>query len=356
MPRYADNTLLSAANEQATAPVYIVELKFGDVLPANRLNFISINDDSWPSPHNYTGGLMGLNFAGSPTLTLKSTDAIRSWFLSANRAGVEARIKRAYRISRRNLLDHSENFEVTADWKLNNASRAGGHAITPVKGRLSTLLTATGGIGIHGVYVDVPHGTLADNTEYTFSVVAKAAAGDWLCTSISDKAGSGAQIRYYDLANGVLGATTSGASISALPDGYYRCTTTYNIGGASPGTDIRLWLIAANGDGGFVHTPSSPQESIEIMAAQFEQGDVTGYQPVFGEWAEGDLANISAFDTIFHGEIGSVKLDNNRVTVQLKPLGSDMVPTHYMRPGVFNHLPRKGYRIELGTGVTYVLE
>jgi hypothetical protein len=97
----------------------------------------------------------------------------------------------------------------------------------------------------------------------TFSVYAKADAVNWMWIRI-DTSGT-QQGQYFDLANGVLGATGTNvdAKIEAVgATGWYRCSVTYNA------TSVRARIYPALADNG----AGQLSGSIFIQDAQLEQG------------------------------------------------------------------------------------
>lgn len=77
----------------------------------------------------------------------------------------------------------------------------------------------------------------------TFSVYAKADTSDWLLLDID---GSPDAFQYFDLANGVLGATGTNidASITNVGGSWYRCSVT----GADTYTEVRIYPAEGNND------------------------------------------------------------------------------------------------------------
>lgn len=94
------------------------------------------------------------------------------------------------------------------------------------------LLVAVGGSG----------GVLS-GYQLTGSVYAKAGSRSWLAIGGS----GGAEAGWFDLGNGVLGTQSGGTgTITALANGWYRCSFTYTSTGGSPNTMV---LYSTTGDG-----------------------------------------------------------------------------------------------------------
>ena len=103
---------------------------------------------------------------------------------------------------------------------------------------------------------------------YTYSVYAKAESVDWLFMWTYD--GSGSRSRYFDLANGVAGATVDGTidvDIESVGNGWYRCSITYDDSIIA----IRLYPAVDNGS----ITGGISPAGIYIQDAQLEVGLVS---------------------------------------------------------------------------------
>ena len=100
---------------------------------------------------------------------------------------------------------------------------------------------------------------------YTYSVYAKAESVDWLFMWTYD--GNGSRSRYFDLANGVVGATIDGTidvDIESVGNGWYRCSITYDD------SIIAVRLYPAVADGSI--TGGVSPAGIYIQDAQLNQG------------------------------------------------------------------------------------
>lgn len=94
------------------------------------------------------------------------------------------------------------------------------------------LVVAVGGVG----------GVLS-GYQLTSSIYAKAGSRHWLAIGGS----GGAEAGWFDLQNGVLGTQSGGTgTITALANGWYRCSFTYTSTGASSSTMV---LYSTTGDG-----------------------------------------------------------------------------------------------------------
>lgn len=140
----------------------------------------------------------------------------------------------------------------------------------------------------------------------TFSVYAKADAVNWMWIRI-DTSGT-QQGQYFDLANGVLGATGTNidAKIEAVGStGWYRCSVTYNA------TSVRARIYPALADDG----AGQLSGSIYIQDAQLEQGLVateyieTTTAPIY----KGVTDNIPRID--YTSGCGSLLLEPSRTNL-----------------------------------------
>jgi hypothetical protein len=154
---------------------------------------------------------------------------------------------------RTNVLLQSNSFDTT--WTNTNSTETSGQSGYDGTNN-AWLLTATTG----GGYIAQ---SIVDSGIITISVYAKAGTLNWL--RITEFNGANA---WFDLANGVVGATFSGTnaisrSIESVGGGWYRCSMTTVAGGNS----FRLYPATANNS-------EASAGNIVIQAAQREQGDI----------------------------------------------------------------------------------
>lgn len=99
--------------------------------------------------------------------------------------------------------------------------------------------------------------TLTDSTDYTGSVYAKAGEWSWCFIVMRSKDSATETAAYFDLSNGVVGTAGSGitATITAMGNGWYRCSAKKNAGTGATAPRFRLGgttadnTIAPTGDG-----------------------------------------------------------------------------------------------------------
>lgn len=164
--------------------------------------------------------------------------------------------------SRTNLVTYSEQFDNVAWIKLNASVTA--NAATSPDGTVSAdLLIPDTSSNQHGVYQSL--GATA-GTPYTQSVFAKAAGYNWLFMTEGNNVTASAS---FNLATGVVGTVAGtgspSATITALGNGWYRCTLTYTPIATSQNIQVR----AANADAGPTFAGNGTS-GIYIWGAQLE--------------------------------------------------------------------------------------
>lgn len=143
--------------------------------------------------------------------------------------------------------------------------------------------------GQHGVFRTV---TTVSGTAYTSSVYAKAGGYNWLYMTEANNVTAQAS---FNISTGVLG-TVSGtgspsATITAVGNGWYRCTLTFT----PISTSSNIQLRANSADGGFAFTGNGTS-GIYLYGAQLEAGSfATSYIPTTTATAtrSADVAQVS---------------------------------------------------------------
>jgi hypothetical protein len=145
---------------------------------------------------------------------------------------------------------------------------------------------------------------------YTFSVYAKAGTDNWLF--LRTEGAAGIHTAYFDLVNGAVGDTSlSTASITAVGNGYYRCSISFT----DSLTIVRIYVADANND------TSGTSGNILIQAAQLEVGDIaTDYIPTTTTAVSvGPVSNLPRLDYPINadGSVGcpSLLLEPQRTNV-----------------------------------------
>jgi hypothetical protein len=188
-----------------------------------------------------------------------------------------------------NLCLRSEDFTTT--WQNDNTSETGDNTTAPTGSTTADKITASSGTVAHIIYQDVSG--LSSGTNYTFSVYLKEGTHRYVALSPNDTADSGKGV-LIDLQTGTILSTAItvgsdytyvGSSITAVGDGWHRCSITVSWG-AGGGTSCRLQIeLRADGSGTSWGTAwnAAGTETIYAWGAQLETGSVaTSYIPTLG--------------------------------------------------------------------------
>jgi len=143
-----------------------------------------------------------------------------------------------------NLLTYSQDF-TNAVWAKSNATITATANIAPDGTQTAQLLVENTATSSHGFYFT----TLGQTTgqTYTQSVYAKAKERTWIVMQPS--AFNPTSLAYFNLGTGVVGSTSNCSStITAVGNGWYRCTVTYTA--LSTGGIPSSAVFLATGDGG----------------------------------------------------------------------------------------------------------
>lgn len=182
-----------------------------------------------------TGALVGESFTLRPTSIkdLPGNHAIQA--TAASRPTLSARY---------NLLTKTEQFD-DAGWAKLNATVTANTDTDPLGGSTADRMTDTAINDTHQISL-IP--TLSDSVEYKLSVYAKAGTISFMRLAPTTKAGV-TNSTYFNLATGAVGSVGSGhtAAISAVGNGWYRCSITYNAGSGATSTTVRIAMTNANG-------------------------------------------------------------------------------------------------------------
>ena len=185
------------------------------------------------------------------TYSIKPTDGSgdftfsRGSNLAATRVGPTGLIEKG----RENLFKQSNTFDTTWLTSITLTSNQSGYDGS----NDAWLLTKTAS-GFQSLYQ-----VLTETGVMTMSVYAKAGSTNWMRLT------QGGATAYFDLQNGVIGATSNGIdqTITSVGNGWFRCTLTANktTSGQTP-----IYPVTAEGDA------SGSTDSIYIQDAQFELG------------------------------------------------------------------------------------
>jgi hypothetical protein len=175
---------------------------------------------------------------------------------------------------RTNNILRSEVFNVT--WGQSNSTVNADATSGPPKfapGTADRLIDDNGGGS--AVVILTQNFTVSTSTQYTISVWAKADGLDWLSLEVTNIAAQTIEA-YFDLTNGVIGATTGAdndsEAIEAHPYGWYRCSVTFTTDVADAAGTVILGVAEADNDKIVDRDNTS---SIFLFGAQLENGSTT---------------------------------------------------------------------------------
>ena len=214
--------------------------------------------------------------------------------LAATRVNADGLIEKG----RENLLLQSNQFDTT--WATNNASVTSGQS--GYDGSSDAWKLQSSSAGINYLYQ-----IISNNAVQTFSIYAKAGNTDWMRINIL-QSGTNAN-NYYDIANGVKGASPSAPiiedKIEGVGNGWYRISIVVNISI----TQIRIQTAVADGN-----ETSASGDNIFIQSAQLEKGLIaTDYIETGSSTAQaGILEDMPRINYDANGENGALLLESSR--------------------------------------------
>ena len=162
-----------------------------------------------------------------------------------------------------NLMSYSEDF---TQWS-NTAVTTGGQFNSLTGLSNATLIETTGNVNRIQRAASAANPA---NTQYTYSVMAKAGTVDWLLVFDTGYSNSGA---WFDLGSGALGTVqinALSAEIKDLGDGWYQCSVTTQAT-TTRSTDFVIEVVNQNNDSGAVNG-----ENLYIWGAHLYRSDLGG--------------------------------------------------------------------------------
>ncbi len=163
-----------------------------------------------------------------------------------------------------NLITYSQDFS-NSSWTKSNSTVTSGFTSPDGTTNAFKLIESTSSTTEHRVYVTM---TTAVST---YSVRAKKAERNWIYIVAG---GKGA---YFNLENGIIGASNTTANIKALSNGWYECSILTAVLNGSTAN-----IMVAKGDGLEVYTGDGTS-GVYIYGAQLEVGNVaSSYIPTQG--------------------------------------------------------------------------
>ena len=171
---------------------------------------------------------------------------------------------------RTNLILQSEDLSTT--WTNTRSTDSQAAGISPDGTNNANSINEDSSLDTHFVDQVV---TLANSTQYTYSVYAKASNRTWVFLQCYGIPGSFSV--YFDLATGAIGTAVSNddAGIEAVGNGWYRCWVTFTTGTV---TTPHAIIVPSDGNDGISYQGLT-QESILAWGVQLEAGALTDYIP-----------------------------------------------------------------------------
>jgi hypothetical protein len=208
---------------------------------------------------------------------------------------------------RANLYTYSNDYS-NAYWAINNLTANTTANIAPDGTQTANKLSATTTNGFHRL---LPTVFPSASTTYTQSVYAKAGEYSWLV--IQSTIGGINTYKSYNLSNGTIGTATGGtstATITAVGNGWYRCTLTYTTSSTAGGNAA---FAVCNADS-FSSFAGDGFSGIFLWGAQLEAGAfATSYVPTVASQVtrSADSASMTGanFSSWYRADEGTVYAD-----------------------------------------------
>lgn len=190
-----------------------------------------------------------------------------------------------------NLALRSQEFD-SATWTKSALTVSANAATAPDGSLTADMLVASAVTSTHDVTQVI---AIASGSTYTYSVFLKAAGLTWAC--LEGGGGAGGFTVWFDLAAGAVGTVTgaTSASITALPNGWFRCSVT----DATTSTSGNYRIYATNADNVQSFTGDGVS-GVYVWQAQLELGSVaTAPVATAGSAVTRAADNISVLGTLF---------------------------------------------------------
>jgi hypothetical protein len=237
-------------------------LKFGNGTWATKkdsiLAYNDENENYKPLPFNYTGAGKGTRVNKEGLIEVVENDRPRIDYKDSE-DGVFLLENAAT-----NLITYSEDFS-NSSWTKSNSTVTSGFTSPDGTTNAFKLIENTSSTTEHRVYVTMT------SAVSTYSVRAKKAERNWIYIVAG---GKGA---YFNLENGIIGASNTTANIKALSNGWYECSILTAVLNGSTAN-----IMVAKGDGLEVYTGDGTS-GVYIYGAQLEVGNLaSSYIPTQG--------------------------------------------------------------------------
>lgn len=222
--------------------------------------------------------------------------------------------------SRTNQFPYSSEFDNSA-WNTSNSNVAA-NQITAPDGTVTADKISADATAAEARYANDDISITSGNV-YTQSVFAK--AGEVTVLQIAPSTGFPSRYQNFDLSTGQLGnGDVESASITAYPNGWYRCTVTQTAITTISGRMVMAFATVP-GDGRIPSPNISLGDGLYLWGAQLEVGSfATSYTPTSGTAATraADLASISGtnFAEWYNQSEGSFYIENNYGSFYNQPI------------------------------------
>jgi len=192
--------------------------------------------------------------------------------------------------TRTNSILYSEDFS-NGNWSKTGATISANATVAPDGNTTGDALVEDGTTGLHIIQQLFSFTTA---TAYTFSVFIKPGIRTWAQIFLPSAAFGAAQGGYFNLSGaGALGnvtGTPTSRTITALPNGWYRCTITATST-ASAGGNVGITAASANGTNSYAGSNGST--ALTLWGADLE----------VGAFATSYIANLATGTTTRNGDV-----------------------------------------------------
>jgi len=220
--------------------------------------------------------------------------------------------------SRTNSLTYSEDFS-NVIWSLSGASVTTNTAVSPAGTTSADSIVEDATTSGHRAAQIV---ALNSTVAYTATFYIKASGRTWGTVLIDDNGGNGVR-GFFNLSNGTLGtlstsgtATNGSQSITAINNGWYRCTVSCIPSSANSGS-VRAFVAGTTADTVGSYAGSSGLTSVFVWGAQLEAGAFpTSYIPTTTTalTRAADVASVNTLSPWYNATEGTIYIESTRST------------------------------------------
>jgi len=247
----------------------------------------------------FTRASTGTFFNSAGVLTSAATNAPRLDYNPSTLAAQGLLIEE----SRTNLLTYSAELD-NAAWGRTNVNLAANATASPDGTVNADLLIPNTTNADHSIS-QLGVATAVSGSPYTFSLFVKAGGYNFVRLSFGGIAGGG--FTFFNLTTGVIGTSSGqlGSSITAVGNGWYRCTITRNAGSAAS-LNADIYVTSADNQFSWAGNGTS---GIFIWGAQLEAGAFpTSYIPTTTTalTRAGDVASVNTLSPWYNASAGTL--------------------------------------------------